>query len=113
MGVNHDRFPGESSEVRAQTMHPFLRSAIQGLPPKVLPLPIDGCKPRPLPPLGFASSVVLEPAAIFRRRLFFFCRARLRPWVTPLAEREFDFGEVVAVLIVFLGLIPFASAGLW
>jgi hypothetical protein len=26
---------------------------------------------------------------------------------------ELDFGEVVAVLIVMLGLISFASAGLW
>jgi len=30
-----------------------------------------------------------------------------------LAPGEWDFGEVVAVLIVMMGLISFASAGLW
>jgi len=31
----------------------------------------------------------------------------------PAALRQLDFGEVVAVLIVAIGLVPFASAGLW
>jgi hypothetical protein len=30
-----------------------------------------------------------------------------------LVPSELDFGELVAVLIVMLGLISFASAGLW
>ena len=31
----------------------------------------------------------------------------------PLTGDQLDFGEVVAVLIVLIGLVPFASAGLW
>jgi hypothetical protein len=31
----------------------------------------------------------------------------------PAALRQLDFGEVVAVLIIAIGVIPFASAGLW
>jgi hypothetical protein len=31
----------------------------------------------------------------------------------PAALRRLDFGEVVAVLIIAIGVIPFASAGLW
>ena len=32
---------------------------------------------------------------------------------TQLAPGELDFGDVVAVLIVMIGLISFASTGLW
>jgi hypothetical protein len=35
--------------------------------------------------------------------------ASLASFVSP----ELDFGDIVAVLIVVIGLIPFASAGLW
>ena len=31
----------------------------------------------------------------------------------PPVLRQLDFGEVVAALIIVIGLIPFASAGLW
>ena len=31
----------------------------------------------------------------------------------PPSLRELDFGEVVAALIIAIGLVPFASAGLW
>ena len=37
-------------------------------------------------------------------------RVSLRP---PRASDPLDFGDVVAVLIVMIGLISFASAGLW
>jgi len=31
----------------------------------------------------------------------------------PPVLRQLDFGEVVAVLIIAIALVPFASAGLW
>jgi hypothetical protein len=40
----------------------------------------------------------------------------LSNWATSLCPpvlRQLDFGEVVAMLIIAIGLVPFASAGLW
>jgi len=34
-----------------------------------------------------------------------------RRWAAAL--HEYDFGEIVAVLIALIGLVPFVSAGLW
>lgn len=39
--------------------------------------------------------------------------ARLYDRAASHAARELDFGHVVAVLIVIMGLVPFASVGLW
>ena len=69
----------------------------------------DGREPRLLPQLGLASSVGLELAAIPRRRLFL-----PHDWaVSLIISNDLDFGRVVATLIVVVGLIPLATAGLW
>ena len=38
---------------------------------------------------------------------------RLSDFAAPPRLAEIDFGDVVAVLIVAIGMIPFASVGLW
>jgi hypothetical protein len=40
----------------------------------------------------------------------------LSDWAASLCPpvlRQLDFGEVVAALIIAIGLVPFATAGLW
>jgi hypothetical protein len=38
-------------------------------------------------------------------------KERARRWAA--AQRDYDFGEIVAVLIALIGLVPFVTAGLW
>jgi hypothetical protein len=38
---------------------------------------------------------------------------RLSNWAASFKPGELDFGYIVAVLIIIIGLVPFASVGLW
>jgi hypothetical protein len=41
------------------------------------------------------------------------CLRFLLNWAMPLTLSKLDFGDVVAVLIVVIGLASFVTAGLW
>src|SRR5215475_768643 len=100
--------PSEQDAIRTPTVN-SLRLTIQAFPQGPAP---DGRAPRLLPPLGFAPSVVLEPAAMPSRRLLF-SLARLYRSALALRERAPDIGDAVAALIVVIGVAALASPGLW
>ena len=103
-------FPPNTVGPMAHTMNP-LRFAIQVLSPRSCPPP-RWLRAQAPPPAGLrverspGAGGNDPPPALFSQ-------LDPRDWAPPLVSREWDFGHITAVLIVVMGLAPFASIGLW
>ena len=96
-----------------------LRSTIQVRPPRSCLPPMvanSGAPPAELRVerrAGAGGQGVATSSLFLGASTLSYVSRRLSDLAAPLRLAEIDFGDVVAVLIVVIGMIPFASVGLW